>query len=44
MRLNRLKIEIRGYLFLIKIKLFENQKFINGKKYNGKFAYFKKKL
>lgn len=44
MRLNRLKIEIRGYLFSIKIKLFENQKFIDGKKYNGKFAYFKKKL
>ena len=42
MRLNRHKNEIRGYLFSIKIKLFENQKFSIVKKIVVKFAYFEK--
>ena len=37
-RLNRLKIENKRYFILVKIKLFENQKFSNCKKQLVKFV------
>ena len=43
-RLNRLKIENKRYFILVKIKLFENQKFSDYKKIARKICIFQKKI